>query len=318
APTSKAPACSWQSWQTQSSMAQISRARSCRTAQLTNSRCLLGRDVGPQQLETRRAFELADRQLAGAAELGLTGPAQKLCLERGAHIALNQLRAAAIDVKVPDRALARCGRGARAVPPLAAVTRLEKVGQRVGLLTVLRACLRVGDDAQTGKRPASVEQPRYDHRKIQHFGAGVLSKQRPGAVRPRPIFELVVITKINLAQAVRLGRALAVIGPARERPLRRATIAAAGVVDKVVVRQRCRRRSELQAPYIGTPGCILCVRGARAEDDGSSNGDERAHAIVRKGRGGPVSEPAWHFAVSPTRRRIATSRPRGFRARVQP
>ena len=64
--------------------------RSCRTARLTSSRRRsLDPSVGPQQLEACRALELADRQLTGAAELGLTGLASKPSLEHGAHIILH-------------------------------------------------------------------------------------------------------------------------------------------------------------------------------------------------------------------------------------
>jgi len=74
APISKAPACCSQSLTTRSSTAPTSWAPSCRTAQLTsNRRRSFDPSVGPQQLEACRTLELADRQLAGGAELGLTG-----------------------------------------------------------------------------------------------------------------------------------------------------------------------------------------------------------------------------------------------------
>src|SRR5215831_11640087 len=195
----------------QSSMAPSSRAPSCRTAQLTSSRRSLRGDVRPQQFEPRRTLELADRQLTRAAEFGLAGFAQKTGIEHGAHVTLHELGAAPVDVESADGALARCRRRVGAIPAVAAVPRLEEVGQGVGLLAVLRTGFRVGDDAQTGKRTARVEQPRYDHRKIQHFGAGILRNQCSRAMCLCPILELVVIAEVDLAQTVRLGLTLLVL-----------------------------------------------------------------------------------------------------------
>src|SRR5215472_7859645 len=216
----------------QSSMAPSSRAPSCRTAQLTSSRRSLRGYVRPQQFEARRTLELADRQSAGIAELGLAGFAQKPGLEHGAHVALHELNAAPVDVESADRALARCRRRVGAIPTVVAVPRLEEVGQRVRLLALLWARLRVGHNTQPGERTARVEQPRYDHREIQDLGAGILRDRCPRAVRSRPIFEFVVVAEINFAQTARLGLALLILGPAGEGPLRRSAIAAAGIVYK--------------------------------------------------------------------------------------
>src|SRR5215831_11888997 len=94
----------------QSSMAPSSRARSCRTAQLTSSPRSLRCDVRPQQFKPRRALELADCQLTRAAEFGLAGFAQKTGLEHGAHVALHKLAAAPVDVESAHGAFARCRR----------------------------------------------------------------------------------------------------------------------------------------------------------------------------------------------------------------
>src|SRR5215469_13306671 len=113
----------------QSSMAPSSWAPSCRTAQLTNSRRSLRRDVRPQQFETRRTLELADRQLTRAAEFGLAGFAQKTGLEHGARVALDELGAAPVDVESADGALARCRGRVGAAPTLGAVPRFKEVCQ---------------------------------------------------------------------------------------------------------------------------------------------------------------------------------------------
>src|SRR5215469_16728928 len=234
----------------QSSMAPSSRVPSCPTAQRTSSRRLLRRDVRPQQFEARRTLELADRQLTRAAEFGLAGFAQKTGLEHGAHVALHELVAAPVDVESAHWAFARCRRRVGALPAVAAVPRLEEVGQRVGLLAVLRTGFRVGGDTQTGERAARIKQPRYDHRKIQHFGAGILRNQCSRAMRLRPIFELVVIAEVDLSKTARLGAALLILGPAGEGLLRRAAIAAAGIVYKRILRQRRHGGTELQRPYV--------------------------------------------------------------------
>jgi len=86
-------------------------------------------------------------------------------------------------------------------------------------------------------------------------------------MRLRPIFELVVIAEVDLAQTVRLGPALLVLGPAGESLLRRSAIAAAGIVDeRVAGKSRCRG-PEFQRPYIGTRRRIIGARDPDAEDE---------------------------------------------------
>src|SRR5215472_6651709 len=248
-------------------MAPVSPGQLCRTANRTNSRRSLRRDVGPQQLEARRALVLTDRQSAGVAELRLAGFAQKPGLEHGAHIALHELGAAPVDVEGTDRALARRRRGIDATPTVVAVPRLEEVGQRVGLLAFLWARLRVGHNTQPRERAARIEQTRYDHREIQDLGASILGDRCPRAVRSRPIFELVVVAEINFAQTVRLGLASLILGPAGESLLRRSAIAAAGIVDERVAGQSRCRGPEFQRPYIGTRRRIIGARDPDAEDE---------------------------------------------------
>src|SRR6516165_5361386 len=251
----------------QSSMAPSWRAPSCRTAQLTSSWCSLRRDVRPQQFEARRTFELADRQSAGVVELRLAGFAQKPGLEHGAHIALHELGAASVDVEGTDQALARRRRGIDAIPTVVAVPRLEEVGQRVGLLAFLWARLRVGHNTQPRERAARVEQTRYDHREIQDLGASILRDRCPRAVRSRPIFELVVVAEINLAQTVRLGLALLILGPAGESLLRRSAIAATSIVDERIAGQSRYRGPELQRPDIGARRSIVSAGDAYTEGE---------------------------------------------------
>ena len=56
-----------------------------------NDRPSIGGDIGLLQFETRQAFELPNGQLAGAAELGLTGLAQKLGFDHNAHVGVGKL-----------------------------------------------------------------------------------------------------------------------------------------------------------------------------------------------------------------------------------
>src|SRR6516164_67962 len=81
-------------------------------------------DVGSQQIESGRALELANGQLAAAAELGLAGQPQKPRFEHRPQIVLGELGAALIDVESANRRLARRGRCVGAGPTLAAVPRL--------------------------------------------------------------------------------------------------------------------------------------------------------------------------------------------------
>src|SRR5204863_8034865 len=106
------------------------------------------------------ALELAYRQPAGAAELGLAGFAQKPGFQHSAKLVLQQFSTAPVDVEGPDRVLAGCWRGVGALPSVIPVACLEKVGQSVSLLAVLRVRLRIGDNTQPGERPARVEQSR--------------------------------------------------------------------------------------------------------------------------------------------------------------
>src|SRR5216683_2947040 len=222
-----------------SSTAPTSRGRSCPTGRSTRSRRSFDRNIGPQQIELRRALELADRELAAATELSLTRFPEKPGLEHGAQPAVGELGAAPIYVEGADRRLAGRGSAIGAVPPLAAIARLEEIAQRVSLLALLRADPRIADDAQTSEHAVGIEQCRDDHRKIEHLGPGVLGNHSLRAMCLRPIFELVVIAEIDLAQAVRLGPALFVIGPAAEQLLRWAAIAAAGIIVESIERQ-CR------------------------------------------------------------------------------
>src|SRR5215471_8459138 len=96
-------------------------------------------------------------------------------------------------------------------------------------------------------------------------------------MRPRPIFELVVIAEIDLAQTIRLGRALVVIRPAGESLLRRAAIAAAGIADERVARQRRSRGSKLQRPDIGAGGRIIGACYTRPEDQQRRCGQSALH-----------------------------------------
>src|SRR5262249_26121190 len=93
------------------------------------------------------------------------------------------------------------------------------------------------------------------------------------AVCLRPIFELVVISEIDLAHTVWLGLAIGIIRPAGKRAQGRPAIAAAGIVDESVVRQCRCRRAELERPYIRACGRILGAGRARPEHEGG-NGEE--------------------------------------------
>src|SRR5260370_10988031 len=127
-----------------------------------------------------------------------------------------------------------------------------------------------------------------------------------------PKFELVVIAEVDFARAIRLGRTLGVIGPARESLLRRAPIAAAGIVDEGIARQRRYRGPELQAPYFGARGPLLGATGNPAQKDECSSENDRAHGPEDGGH--PFACPPSAPTISPARTQTPTSRSRGCRA----
>src|SRR5271156_3166193 len=107
-----------------------------------------------------------------------------------------------------------------------------------------------------------------------------------------PIFELVVIAEIDFAQSVRLGWAFIVAGPAGERLLRRAAVAAAGIVNEGIARQCRRRCAELQRPDIDAPGSIFCASGACAEHGDRRQSNDCAHETFwNEEKGTPLASP---------------------------
>ncbi|MGA7867320.1 MAG: hypothetical protein WCA23_25580, partial [Stellaceae bacterium] len=60
-------------------------------------------------------------------------------------------------------------------------------------------------------------------------------------------------------------------GPTCERLLRRTAIAAAGIINESVARQRRCRRPELQGPDVSARGSIIGASEAYAEDQNRSN-----------------------------------------------
>src|SRR5271170_2161416 len=121
-----------------------------------------------------------------------------------------------------------------------------------------------------------------------------------------PIFQLVVIAEIDFAQAVRLGRTLVVIGPAREGLLRRAAIAAAGIVDEGIARQCRRRCAELQCPYVRSYGRFLGARDTRGDHGKRNNDDNRAQGAVSYNGDGPILRPT-SDALNPMRTQTVTN-----------
>ena len=206
----------------------------------------------------------------------------------GAHVGVGELGAALVYVEGADGGLPGRRRGIAAVPAVAAIPRLKEIAQRIGLLALLRARPWVGDDAQTSERAGGIEQCRHDYRKIQHLCAVHIgqSVSARGALSPN------IRARRHNGNKLRAGRsagpALVVIGPAGERLLRRAAIAAAGIVDESFVRQRW-------SPAFRASGSIyLRVRGGssarakpapehqeQARQGGEQGGPKRADRFRR-------------------------------------
>src|SRR6266436_5854786 len=167
--------------------------------------------------------------------------------QQAVHAGVHVLLAPLLDEDAGNRRLAGFGRKVLALPPFAAEPRIEKVAQQIGLLAVARRIARVGDDADAARHAVVAEQNRYVDRKTVGLGADILLHLGGEIVGLGPIFKLVVIAEIHLAQPVRVRPAAAIVLPAGQRRRRRAAIGAAGIID-VVVRQIGEVGAELDVP----------------------------------------------------------------------
>src|SRR6185437_11574390 len=156
------------------------------------------------ELEARHALELALRAPAGArVVLALAFLAEVARLEKGAAGAGDLLHATLLDEGAADGALALLGRQILALPALAAEAGGEEIAQEIGFVAVARGIARIGDDADALEHARLVEQAAQHHRKIIDLGAGIFFDLGREIIGLRPIFQLVVIAKIDLAQAAR-------------------------------------------------------------------------------------------------------------------
>src|SRR5437899_8606762 len=137
-------------------------------------------------------------------DLGLALLAQIAGGALGQCAALDGLLAALLDEGAEDRRLTVLGRQVDTVPVLAAIARIEEVAQQVGFLAIARGVARIADDADALENAVVVEAGGEHDREIKHFGAREFPDLGRELVGLGPVFELVVIAKIDLAQAGRL------------------------------------------------------------------------------------------------------------------
>src|SRR5262249_8287357 len=145
--------------------------------------------------------------------------------------------------------LAILGRQVDAIPVLAAIAGIEEIAQQIGLLAIARGVARIADDPDALEDAVVVETSRQHDWEVEHFRTGKFSDLGRELIGLRPVFELVVVAEINLAQAARLGTAALEVLPPGERRRGRATIVAAGVVGELV-RDIGDRHAELEVPYL--------------------------------------------------------------------
>src|SRR5215472_3489440 len=108
----------------------------------------------------------------------------------------------------------------------------NKIRQHPELIAVARQLLaRVGDQALTFHQPRVVEQYRSDYRELVRRSSGVHPDLGLEVERARPIFELIIILEIYLAEPIGVGSAFLEFGEIRERDRRRPATGAAGIVD---------------------------------------------------------------------------------------
>src|SRR5215510_5048883 len=110
-----------------------------------------------------------------------------------------------------------------------------------------RGVARIADDADALEDAVVVEARRQHDWKVEHLGAGEFSDLGRELIGLRPVFELVVVTEINFAQAAGLRTAALEVAPAGERSRGRTAVVAAGIVGELV-RQIGDRHAELEVP----------------------------------------------------------------------
>src|SRR5215469_860245 len=111
----------------------------------------------------------------------------------------------------------------------------NKIRQHPELVAVARQLLaRVGDQALTFHQPRVVEQYRSDYRELVRRSSGVHPDLGLEVERARPIFELIIILEIYLAEPIGVGSAFLEFGEIRERDRRRPATGPTGIVDERV------------------------------------------------------------------------------------
>src|SRR5262245_23699449 len=211
-----------------------------------------------RQLETHHAFELAFGLAARVRiNLGLALLAQVAGGELRQRAALDRLLAALLDKGAENRRLTILGRQVNTIPTLAAVARVEEVAEQVGFLAVARGVTRVADDANTLEDAGLIDARREHDREVEHLGARELPDLGRELVGLGPVFELVVVAEIDLAQAVRLGPAAPIVTEAGERHRGWPAAGAAGVVGELVG-QIGDRAAELEVPDLQPVRPLLC------------------------------------------------------------
>src|SRR5437016_2624274 len=201
----------------------------------------------PPSDDHRQLFRANELEAHGAFELPCGFAARLrvvLALPRFAQIARRKQRAGAIvdllmaallDKNAPDRRLAVYRREILAVPVVASKPRIEKVAEKVGLVAALRrVAARIAHDADTPHDSVGIDQRGHDDRETVGLGAGILLHLRGEIVGLGPIFELIVIAEIDLAQSARLRPATAEFAPPAKRQSGRPAIGAAGVINEFV------------------------------------------------------------------------------------
>src|SRR5215510_94423 len=219
-----------------------------------------------RQLETHHALELAFGLPARMrVDLGLALLAQIAGGELRQRAAFDRLLATLLDEGAEDRCLAVLGRQVDTVPALTAIARIEEVAQQVGFLAIARGVARIADDADALENAVVVEACGEHDREIKHLGARELSDLGRELVGLGPIFELVVIAEIDLAQAAGLGTAALEVAPAGERRRGRPAAGATGVVGELVGKIG-DRSAELEVPDLEPVRPLLGGHVRRAEE----------------------------------------------------